>query len=155
MAEISRELSQEFWRPAPNISSQLQAQGFPTTNAFCANCGTPYPEGARYCHLCGANREEDLHAPHQHKGSPLLVWMKLDWLHLDWLNLEQLRAQSGLSTLSLTLALAAGIFLAAALMTGLLYRTATLAEWQAVQVWRIEWLLASVVMLLGALLFRK
>jgi hypothetical protein len=40
-------------------------------------------------------------------------------------------------------------------MTGLVYNTTSLAEWQAVQTWRIEWLLASVAALLGALLFKK
>jgi hypothetical protein len=41
------------------------------------------------------------------------------------------------------------------MMTGLIYSTSTLAEWQAVQTWRIEWLLATGVALLAAMLFKS
>jgi hypothetical protein len=143
MAEISRELSQEYWRPASSAGSQLQLHAFQAQaqEAFCASCGTPYAPGARFCHLCGRGCEDDLHAA----KSPIM----------DWFDLEVIRTQSGLSTVSLVFVLAAAIFLLATMMTGLIYSTSTLAEWQAVQTWRIEWLLATGVALLAAMLFKS
>ena len=74
---------------------------------------------------------------------------------MDWFDLDAIRTQFGLSTASLVFVLAAAIFLLATVMTGLIYSTSTLAEWQAVQTWRIEWLLATAVALLGAILFKN
>jgi hypothetical protein len=141
MAEFSRELSQGYWRPAPSAGNQFQLQGF-QPQAFCATCCTPYAVGARFCHLCGLGRKEDLQAT---KRSPIMDWFDLDWF----------RKEFGLSTASLVFVSAAAIFLLAAAMTGLIYKTSTLAEWQAVQTWRIEWLLATVAALLSATLFKN
>jgi len=41
------------------------------------------------------------------------------------------------------------------LMTGVIYKVETFADWQAVQTWRIEWLLASAVTLLTGILLKK
>jgi hypothetical protein len=43
----------------------------------------------------------------------------------------------------------------AAILTGFLYSATTVLDWQAVQVWRIEWLLAALAMFAGGLLLRK
>ena len=43
----------------------------------------------------------------------------------------------------------------AALLTGILYKTDTLVDWQAVQLWRIEWLLASSAALLAGILLKR
>ncbi|HVJ04345.1 MAG TPA: hypothetical protein VM578_01595 [Candidatus Saccharimonadales bacterium] len=144
MADLSKEMSQEYWRPAPTPGKQFQSHGFKTqgNEAFCATCGTKYAAGARYCHVCGLGREDDLHAE---KHSPLM----------DWLDFGRIQKESGLSSVSLVLVLAAAIFMLATMMTGLVYNTTTLADWQAVQTWRIEWLLATVVALLGAMLFKS
>jgi hypothetical protein len=47
------------------------------------------------------------------------------------------------------------IFALAAVLTGVIYREDTLVDWQAVQVWRIEWLLAAAVALLAGILLKK
>jgi hypothetical protein len=144
MAEYIRGLSQEYWRPAPSAGNQSGVHGFQTqaNEAFCADCGTPYAAGARFCHLCGLCREDDLHPK---SWNPFM----------ERFDLDAIRTQFGLSTTSLVFVLAAAIFLLATLMTGLIYSTSTLAEWQAVQTWRIEWLLATAVALLGAILFKN
>jgi hypothetical protein len=145
MPDFAKELSQEYWRPATIAGNQFQTHGFPMrgSEAFCSLCGTPYAVGARFCHLCGAGREEDLHA--SPKRNPVM----------DRFDLDAIRTQFGLSTISLTFVAAAAIFLLAALMIGLIYNTSTLADWQAVQTWRIEWLLATAVALLFAILFKN
>jgi hypothetical protein len=142
MAEPTRELSQEYWRPAPMTGSQTNGFQMLHNEAFCTICGTPYAAGARFCHLCGLGREDDLQ---EEKRRPMMDW-------LDW---GRIRDQTGLATLSLVCVLAAAVFMLATVMTGLVYNTATIAEWQAVQTWRIEWLLATVAALLAALLFKN
>jgi hypothetical protein len=43
----------------------------------------------------------------------------------------------------------------AAVFTGLLFNATTLLDWQAVQLWRIEWLLGSVAMFVAGILLKK
>jgi hypothetical protein len=144
MAEFTRELTEEYWRPAPIPGSTLQTNGLraPASAEFCAICGTRYASGAHFCHLCGLNRETE---PHKEKRSAAT----------DWLDVAGIRERTGLSTISMGLVLLAVLFTLAAAMTGLVYNTATVAEWQSVQIWRIEWLLATVAALLAAMLFKK
>jgi hypothetical protein len=144
MADISREVSQEYWRQAPTPGKDFQTPGFqPQGNqAFCAVCGTPYAAGALFCHLCGLGREKDLRA-------------KKRGLNLEWLDFDRIREQTGLSTISLVLVISAALFMLASVMAGLIYDTSTIAEWQAVQTWKVEWLLATVPTLLAAMLFKK
>jgi hypothetical protein len=142
MAEFSRELSKEYWRPAPSAGS-LQSHIYQTQSheAFCSICGTPYAAGARYCHLCGTGREEDLRFE--------------ETTHfMDRLDFEVLRTQFGLSIWSLVFLLAASVCLLATLMTGAIHNTTSAAGWQAVQSLRIEWLLATLASLLAANLFK-
>ena len=144
MPEFTRELSHDYWRPAPSAGNQFQTHGFQTQakEAFCAACGTPYAAGAHFCHLCGLRREADLRPQ---RWNPMI----------DTFDIEAFRARFELSRASLVFMLAAVLFLLATLMTGLIYNTSTLAEWQAVQSWRIEWLLATIVALLAAILFKS
>ncbi len=101
--------------------------------------------GALFCHLCGFGREGDRQS---------LARIRARNAMKNWFDLGVLRAQFGLSPLSLACLLVSVIFMLAAVMTGLVYNTSNLAEWQAVQCWRIEWLLATVVALMAAMLFR-
>jgi hypothetical protein len=43
----------------------------------------------------------------------------------------------------------------AAVITGFLYTATTVLDWQAVQIWRIEWLLAALAIFAGGLLLKK
>jgi len=144
MAEFLREHSQEYWRQAPTPQNDLKT-GVPQSvgnRILCASCGNPYATGARFCHCCGSGRESDLRVEKRR-------------LRLDWLDFDRARELTGLSTIPLALALCAGLFMLASVMTGLIYDTSTIAEWQAVQTWKAEWLLATVAALLAALLFKK
>ncbi|PSH04606.1 MAG: hypothetical protein CXZ00_07280 [Acidobacteria bacterium] len=143
MAEFTKDLSQEYWRPAPTPGNQLKAHVFQTlaNEEFCPVCGTAYAAGARFCYFCGVRREDDLH-------------IKSLMSNLAWLNFGRIREQFGLSKVSMALVLIAALFFMATVLTGIVYRTSTIAEWQAAQIWRIEWLLATVAGLLAAILFK-
>jgi hypothetical protein len=39
--------------------------------------------------------------------------------------------------------------------TGFIYKADTLVDWQAIQVWRIEWLLAGCLAMLAGILLKK
>jgi hypothetical protein len=66
-----------------------------------------------------------------------------------------MQTRLGLSLASM-IAFVLGVICAlAAIGTGLIYTTSTVLDWQAVQVWRIEWLLAAIVALLASILMRK
>jgi hypothetical protein len=43
----------------------------------------------------------------------------------------------------------------AAIVTGFLYTANTVLDWQAVQVWRIEWLLAATVAFVAGILLKR
>lgn len=140
MSETAREISQEYWRPA----QQQNRADYPVASVapYCNMCGTQYATGARFCHVCGDSREPEFHP------SAATRFAKA----LDFTNIRQ---KLGLSATALVLtALAAGCVLAA-LLTGLIYGASTLTEWQAVQTWRMEWMMAAGVLLLGAILFRE
>ena len=136
MSEV-RDVSQEFWRPAQPQRLGMESV-FPL--ACCANCGTEFAIGARFCHVCGANRD-----PVQVENSRLK----------QWLDLNTMREALGLNTAALLLFLAACACVLGALLSGIVYGATTVQEWQAVQTWRIEWMLAAIVALLAGLLLRK
>jgi ribosomal protein L40E len=134
-AEHAGAQREEFWRPPASGSRIVSAA------AKCRNCGAEYPTGARYCHLCGATREARPHDSRQALGQ---LWDSL-----------RIREVLGLTTGPL-IAFAAGmICLLAALFTGVAFQATSLSDWQAVQMWRVEWLLAAAVALLAGILLKK
>jgi|SRR4051812_11607143 len=139
MSDTAREISQEYWRPAQQqVRTDYQVA---SVIPYCNMCGTQYAAGARFCHVCGENREPELHG-----GAANRIAQALDF--------ASIRESLGMSTTSLVLvALAAGCILGA-LLTGLVYGANTLVEWQAVQTWRMEWMMAATVMLVAAILFK-
>jgi hypothetical protein len=137
MPEPAPEVSQDFWRPAHPPHMGIDSV-FPA--ACCANCGTEFAIGARFCYVCGALRE-----PPAEQTSR---WS-------EWLEIDRIREKLGLNLASFLLFIAACTCALGAILSGIVYRATTSLEWQAVQTWRIEWMLASVVALLAGLLLKK
>jgi hypothetical protein len=69
--------------------------------------------------------------------------------------MDSVREKLELNLASFFLLVAACACVLGAILSGVIYRSATMLEWQAVQTWRIEWMLAAVVALLAALLLKK
>lgn len=135
MPDNAKNSSQEYWQP---VQSPRLAAAFPAV--CCTSCGAEFALGARFCHVCGCDRQPD-HEP--------------DSRWEEWLDISNLRERLGLSLASLVLLVAAGACVLAAMLSGVVYKAATVLEWPAVQAWRIEWLLASSVALLAAILLKK
>ncbi|HYX67650.1 MAG TPA: zinc ribbon domain-containing protein [Terriglobales bacterium] len=128
---------EEFWRP-PASATGSRIVG---ASARCRHCGAEYAGGARYCHLCGAAREA---RPQDWRQAVVQLW--------DTLRIRQFL---GLST-GPTIAFGAGmVCVLMALFTGVAFQATTLSDWQAVQMWRVEWLLAAGVALLAGILLKK
>ena len=131
---------QEFWKPAvPQHPDPIPTEA---ADHVCEYCGTDFVVGSRFCHVCGADRHAELTAS-RNKGIRA------------WFDFGSLREALGQTSASLvTLFLGAGCLIAAAI-TGLLFTATTLLDWQAVQIWRIEWLLAAVAAFVAGLLLKR
>jgi|SRR5215471_3746626 len=142
MGQLARNYDerQEFWKPA--VSPRQES---PTSAAeqVCENCGTDFLMGSRFCHVCGTDRHADL-------ASPTTTGFR------EWFDFASLRDSMGQTTGSLIALFLGFACVIAAAVTGFLYTANTVLDWQAVQIWRIEWLLAAVAMFaVGLLLKRK
>ncbi len=127
---------EEFWRP-PVQESQYRA---PALAEACERCGAEFVAGSRFCHLCGEARQPQLSRSRFNVGQ-----------YLDWSRIKQ---AVGLSTASLVAFIVGIACLLAAILTGVVYTAATVLDWQAVQLWRLEWLLAAVAAFAAGLLLK-
>ena len=69
--------------------------------------------------------------------------------------IETIRRKLELSLGSLVFLILGLACMTGAVVTSLIYKTETLVDWQAVQVWRIEWLLGAAAALLAGILLKK
>ncbi len=141
MARLARSASQEYWRPADPTTARI-ARPF-LTNDLCADCDTEYSTGARFCHLCGKERYRKPVAP----PDPMTF--------ADFFDLAVIRHRLGLSVLSLLFFLAGIACLVVTLSVGILYRPESPVQWQALQFWRVEWLLGAAAAMLAGILLKK
>lgn len=146
MADLARNLEpraaeaeQQYWRPS------LERRG-PIVNPeseLCPRCGTEFIIGSRFCYVCGADRDLPGAARTRH----------FDWKrHLDF---GRLQARLGLGTASLVAFVAGCICLVAAALTGVMYTATTMLDWEAVQAWRMQWLLAAIAAFVAGVLLKK
>jgi hypothetical protein len=107
----------------------------------CSHCGTEFVVRSPYCRMCGWRSES-------YEAREIATASKLDF--------HALRRRLNLSIAALVCFIAGLGSLTAAATVGFIYSANTLVDWQAIQIWRIEWLLAAAVALLcGILLNRK
>lgn len=121
---------QEYWKPIlprreESTGQYAAAEAMPLR---CPNCSSNFVEGARFCHVCGGLRARAIqNVLQQASGSKI---------------------RQGLSS---------GIFAAGLLFSGIaaslswIYSPIGYESWQAVQNWRMQWLLAAAVAFLACL----
>jgi hypothetical protein len=129
---------QEFWKPA--VPQRQESVPTEAANHVCEHCGTDFVVGSRFCHVCGADRHAVLT---EKKGAR------------TWFDFAALRETLGQSTASLVTLFLGMACLIAAAVTGFLFTATTLLDWQAVQIWRIEWLLAAVAVFVAGVLLKR
>lgn len=130
MAEAAEQAQHDFWRPPMQMAMPSQAEHVEMVEA-CDKCGTEFIVGARFCHTCGAVRSD---------GSPAVS--KPATGALAYFN--SIAARLGLPIFALVAFFAGLLCLIGALGVGVVFSARTVLDWQAVQVWRIEWLLGAV-----------
>jgi len=144
MSEVIDNAPQEFWRPPV---AQPEA-AVPAMVEVCDRCETEFMVGARFCHDCGAARQPKTNSFAEHG------WTRaLEFLHI--LEFHNVKEWLGLSLASL-IAFFAGLgCLLAAIAVGAIYSVQNLADFQAIQSWRIQWLLAALVSFVAGILLKQ
>lgn len=131
---------QEFWKPS--VAPRQELSPAEATEHVCQECGTDFILGSRFCYACGADRNANL-------TNTTVIGVQ------SWIDIASLRETLGQTTGSL-IALALGCAcVIAAIVTGLVFTATTLLDWQAVQLWRIEWLLGALAMFAIGFLLKK
>ena len=175
MAEVVQDTQQEFWRSPTVLEPAVEAAlpvAAPEMAETCADCGTEFMIGARFCHTCGGRRRPALVAGSADAtvlaglwarnvawagaGSVAAAWRKLsfpDWLH--YLHFHEIKRWVGLPTAPLIAFMIGLGCVAGAVGVSLFYKASNLAEFQAIQMWRIEWLLAATASFVAGILLKK
>jgi hypothetical protein len=137
MAEVVDPAQNDFWRaPMPATT----AIAIPERSSAC-RCGTEFIVSSLYCHACGASR------PELNEGRTF----EIPGLH----ELSSLAGRLQLTSPAVV-AFLLGIFcVVGALAVSVFFSVRTLLDWQAVQLWRIEWLLAAVASFAAGCLLKK
>lgn len=137
-------LDYEHWEsdaphPAGKVAEASPAVAEPAVrHDLCRSCGSEFVVDSPFCRMCGRAKEGTRRAA---KGS----WREFDFYHL--------RQRLGLSIGAMICFIAGLGCIGAAIATGFLYTATTLVDWQAIQAWRGEWLIAAgVAFICGILL---
>lgn len=104
-------------------------------------CGTEFIVSSLFCHACGAKR-------------PDLTTARI--LEIPGLaEIVSLGERLGLSTAPLVAFLLGLFCLVGAISVSVFFSARTTLDWQAIQLWRIEWLLAAVAAFVAGCLLKK
>ncbi len=142
MSEAAHNVQQEYWRPPVQEARAAEAPAAVRGQLTCPQCESEFIVGARYCHVCGAERE------------PLVGYSGPSrWAQM--LDFGRIREALGLGVGSLVCLIAGIGCVLAAIITGFMFTAATVLDWQAVQLWRIEWLLGAGAAFLAGMLLKK
>ena len=112
----------------------------PERTATC-HCGTEFIVSSLYCHACGAKRPD------------LMATRTLEIPGLT--ELVALGERLSLTTPALVAFLLGAFCVVGALAVSVFFSARTVLDWQAIQLWRIEWLLGAVAAFLAGTLLKK
>jgi hypothetical protein len=146
VTEVAHNTNSEFWR-APVGQPSAAATSAPVLPEICKQCSSEFVVGAGFCHVCGAQRSE-----------PVLTqpssWARFAEL-ARYLEFHRIKERIGLSTAALVAFLAGIACALAAVLVGFIFSANTVLDWQAVQLWRIQWLLGAASAFLAGILLRR
>jgi hypothetical protein len=142
MSDAVHDVQQEFWRPP--LSQPTAATNLAEA---CRRCGTEFMVGAAFCHICGANRHRADLAPAPASWTRYLSFIRV-------LEFGSVKAWFGLPLPSLCAFLFGVAFMIVALSMGFISIHDT-SDFEAVQLWRIQWLMAACAAFLAGILLRS
>jgi hypothetical protein len=171
MAEVVQDTQQGFWRPPSQPVEDASVQlSVPTMAVACPRCGTEFLLGSHFCHACGGRRPEALGAAARADAAAIAnLWEQTvhrvgemvfglpkiqfpAWIR--YLHFHEIKSRVGLSTGSLIAFVIGLACVAGALLVGLL-TAKTFVDWQAIQFYRAEWLLAATASFVAGILLKK
>jgi len=173
MADVIQDAQQEFWRsPALNEPvAEASPPVDPPAPEACVDCGSEYMIAAQFCHTCGLRRAlpagASLNAVTTSRRARSTAWLGAqassiaaawrnlsfpNWLH--YLHFHEIKRWVGLPTAALIAFMIGLGCVAGALGVSLFYKASNLAEFQAIQTWRIEWLLAATASFVAGILLK-
>jgi hypothetical protein len=176
MAEVVHDAPQDFWRSPAVLEPAAEATLPPATAELaeaCSVCTTEFMIGAGFCHICGLRRPvntalsadaavmpalwaRSLTTTRSWLSSAASAWHKISlpgWM--QYLHFHEIKRWIGLPTASLIAFMIGLGCVAGAIGVSLVYRASNLAEFQAIQMWRIEWLLAATASFIAGILLKK
>jgi hypothetical protein len=106
----------------------------------CQHCGTEFVLQSQFCRMCGRRAESSV---------------TNDDRFASRLDFNVLRQKLGLTVAGLVCFLAGVLCLGAAVSVSFIFDANNLVDWQAVQIWRIEWLLAAIGTFLAGILLNR
>jgi len=145
----------------------------------CPRCQTEFLLGSHFCHTCGARRPEAISSSTRADAAAVarlwiesvhrfeagigrvrafvseFSWSKIPfpaWLH--YLHFHEIKSRIGLSTGPL-IAFAIGLGCVAGALLVSLLTAKTFVDWQAIQLYRVEWLLAATASFVAGILLKK
>jgi hypothetical protein len=179
MAEVLDNVHQEFWQPPAPAQAAVQPAvpvPVPALAEACEHCATEFLVGARFCHACGTPRlyarsaeqlaqattfarSMDLFgkaAAKLRSSAAAIPWNKITlpaWF--QYLHFHEIKSFIGLPTASL-IAFFLGLgCLVGAVGVSFVYKAQNFVDFQAIQMWRIEWLLAATASFVAGILLKK
>jgi hypothetical protein len=145
MAEVVQNAEHDFWR-APAAGPVVEQPG-PMLVETCPKCGSEFVMGAGFCHVCGGARHTPAAVVSQN-------WTRYLQFHFITAQFQGVRERMALPTASLV-AFLIGIGCAVcAISVGLVFSVATILDWQAIQLYRVEWLLGCAAAFLAGILLK-
>jgi hypothetical protein len=174
MAEVVQDAPQEFWQsPVVLPVDAVLPSAAQDVATACTDCRTEFMIGARFCHTCGRRRPimtiatvdagslaglwaRNLTRLRSTSGSVAAFWNRIsfpNWLH--YLHFHEIKRSVGLPTAALIAFIIGLGCVAGAVGVSLFYKASNLAEFQAIQMWRIEWLLAATASFVAGILLKK
>jgi len=139
MAEVAHDAQDGFWRPPAVVPS---GGASPARPEVCEGCGTEFMIASRFCHVCGTSRQV------RSVQVPVPSWTR-------YLEFPHIKEALGLPLASLIAFIAGIACLVGALSVGAIYAVQNFADFQAIQLWRMEWLLGAVVSFLAGILLKR
>lgn len=180
MSDVAQQTQQDFWRPpVPVVSSEVIVhEAIHTMAEACPRCGSEFLLGSRFCHTCGGHRPEAISPAARADAAAMANHWEQAVGHVrnagarfaegcghvlnrvtfpEWLqnlHFHEIQRRIGLSTASFIAFLIGAGCIAGALLVGLL-TAKTYVDWQAIQFYRAEWLLAATAAFVAGILLKK
>jgi hypothetical protein len=178
MSDAVHEASQEFWQPPVplEVAAGVATPEAPVLADTCPSCSTEFLFGSRFCHTCGVHRPAkalaEVKKPSMASEFAAEMVATLQELFktvadrvsggrikipgwLRYLHFHEIKRLIGLSTASLISFFIGLGCVVGAIGVSIFYKASNLAEFQAVQLWRIQWLLGAMAAFVAGILLKK